>query len=341
MHYVKIDDAIKIIQKYGKNSLLCKFDISDAFKIIPIKPSQWPLFCMKWKSVYYFYVRLSFGCRSSPVIFDTLSKAICYIAETNYKVNNILHLLDDFLTIDPPNFIAERTKALMMMIFRRLNIPIAAHKTMGPLTCVEYLGIILDTEKFEARLPLDKLKRICDFITNVLHKSACTKREILQLLGHLNFASRVILPGRSFVSYLIELSTTVKELHHYVKLGKQCRVDLQMWLTFLNKWNGVNMFYDSHFISNYDMDLYTDAASTVGFGGYFRGKWFASSWPTEIPSFKDKQLSMAFMELYPIVVAALLWGPEWKCRKVLFRCDNQATVADVQSVYTSCSLCVN
>jgi hypothetical protein len=47
-------------------------------------------------------------------------------------------------------------------------------------------------------------------------------RELLQLLRHLNFASRVIVPGRSFVSYLIDLSTKVKELHYYDNLRKQC-----------------------------------------------------------------------------------------------------------------------
>jgi hypothetical protein len=90
--------------------------------------------------------------------------------------------------------------ALMMMIFKRLNVPIAAHKTMGPLTCIEYLGIILDTDKLEARLPQEKVDRICNFINKVLQQSSCTKRELLQLLGHSNFALRVIVPGRSFVS---------------------------------------------------------------------------------------------------------------------------------------------
>ena len=92
-------------------------------------------------------MRLTFGCRSSPIIFDTLSQAICYIATNNYKVNNILHLLDDFLTIDPPHAEGERSMALMMMIFKRLNVPIAMHKTVGPVTCLEYLGIIFDSEK--------------------------------------------------------------------------------------------------------------------------------------------------------------------------------------------------
>ena len=35
---------------------------------------------------------------------------------------------------------------------------------------------------------------------------------------------------------------------------------------------------------------------------------------------------MAFLELYPIVVAAVLWGKYWKGKQILFHCDNLATV---------------
>ncbi|VDI26658.1 Hypothetical predicted protein [Mytilus galloprovincialis] len=257
-------------------------------------------------------------------------------AEHNYKVKHILHLLDDFLTVDPPEFDAERTMALMTMIFNRLNVPLAANKTMGPLTCIEYLGIVLDTDKLEARLPANKVERICKFIISIIQKSTCTKRELLQLLGHLNFASRVIVPGRSFVSYLIKLSTKVKELHFYVNLRKEARVDLEFWLRFLHNWNGINMFYDCNYTSNFDMQLYTDASSTIGYGGYYQGKWFCSTWPKELPSLNDKSLSMAFLELYPIVVAALFVGKEWKCKKILFLCDNEATVAIVKKGRSKC-----
>jgi len=58
------------------------------------------------------------------------------------------------------------------------------------------------------------------------------------------------------------------------------------------------------------MELYTDAASSVDFGGSYEGKWFASSWPRELlsPISKFDAISMAFMELYPIIVAAILGG---------------------------------
>ena len=208
--------------------------------------------------------------------------------------------------ISSSNYTAERTMGLTTMSFNRLNIPLGIHKTLGPTTCLEYLGIILDKEKLEARLPQDKVNRICEFIKIILHKYSCTKRELLQLLGHMNFATSVIIPGRSFVSYLIELSTSVKELHYYVHINKECRVDLQFWLRFLESWNGNNMFYDNFYTSNFNVELYTDASSTKGYGGYFPGKWFSSSWPNDIPSPKNKNLSMAFLELYPIVVAYLL-----------------------------------
>jgi hypothetical protein len=103
----------------------------------------------------------------------------------------------------------------------------------------------------------------------------------------LNFASRVILHGRSFVSYLIDLSTTVKELTDFVHLSKECKTDLEFWLRFLSDWNDVTMFHDCEFTNSFDMELSTDAASTLGFGGYFHGKYVYSTWSVDLPLLTD------------------------------------------------------
>ena len=240
------------------------------------------------------------------------------------------------MTIDPPTGDGHKTMRIMLNIFDKLNIPIAIHKTIGPVHCLEYLGIVLDSQNMEARLPRDKVVRICNFISFLCNKKKCTKRELLQLLGHFNFASRVILPGRSFVSYLIKLSTTVNDLHHYVYLNKECREDLKFWLCFLHNWNGVNMFYEKEFSESFHMQLFTDASSTKGFGGYFQGRWFYSAWPQELELPSEKQFSMAFLELYPIVVAAVLWGCFWNKKRILFWCDNEATVAIVRKGRSKC-----
>ena len=326
LSYVKLDDAIQEIRDKGQGSWLCKTDIVDAFKQIPIHPSLWHLYGVKWNGEYFFYTRLVFGSRSSPKIFDWLSQAICWIAHHNYGIDFILHLLDDFLTVDSPNVTADRTMAILSLIFNRLHIPIAPHKTVGPTVELQYLGIILNTSTMQAKLPKEKILRIINILDRYESKNSISKRDMLKLLGHLQFATRVVRPGRTFVGYLLSLASSVKELHHHVRLNKECRLDIAMWRRFLAEWNGVALFLDPEMTNAADFALYTDAAATVGYGGFFQNRWFQGRWPSQLMLKNNEQLSMAFLELYPIVVAAMLWGSEWNGKQILFYCDNEATV---------------
>jgi len=117
----------------------------------------------------------------------------------------------------------------------------------------------------------------------------------------------VILPGRVFVTYLYKLTSSVKEGYHYVHLNKECKADLQMWLEFLTHWNGINLFYENELTNASNISLYTDAASTIGFGGSFQNESFYGSRPEELPNISDYCASMAFLKLYLIVVGAVLW----------------------------------
>jgi hypothetical protein len=63
-----------------------------------------------------------------------LSTSICWIAQSNYNISVIFHLLDDLLTIDKPDECGERTMALLSLIFNKLNIPLSPKKTIGPVS---------------------------------------------------------------------------------------------------------------------------------------------------------------------------------------------------------------
>ena len=128
-----------------------------------------------------------------------LSVSGCF---AGYVVRTIFHLLDDFLSVDlPDTCTGDRTMAILSLNFNRLHIPLARHKCTGSTVCLEYLGISLDSWNMEARLPWDKIQRITEFTEALLDKTYYSKHELLQLLGHFNFASRVILPGRFFFSH--------------------------------------------------------------------------------------------------------------------------------------------
>ncbi|KAG1925038.1 proline and serine-rich protein 1-like [Pimephales promelas] len=324
--YHDVDQAITMIKIAGRGAWMAKVDITSAFKVMPIHPDSWHLFGVNWRGKFYFSVRLTFGCKSSPKIFDTLSEAICWILSNNYAIPHLLHLLDDFLIISPHDAIPAAHLVRVQKVFAELGIPLAQEKTTGPTTSIEFLGINLDSVNFQASLPKEKIDRIILIAANFTDRSKCSKRELLSLLGHLNYAMRIIPQGRPFITHLLALSSSVHALEDQVNLSCECKKELKLWITFLNQWNGLTFFYDDFISLPLDIKLFTDAAPSDGFGGYYQGRWFASPWPPQLLDTPESSASSALFELYPIVVAASLWGKEWSSKSIQIHCDNEATV---------------
>lgn len=70
-----------------------------------------------------------------------------------------------------------------------------------------------------------------------------------------------------------------------------------------------------------DIEVASVAAGTFGFGAYFQGFWFF--WPVVAPQLSQ---SIAYTELFPVVVAAHVCGSQWSQKHVLFHSDNEAVV---------------
>lgn len=326
LYYATVDHAIEFIKKAGKGAWLGKADITDAFKIMPLHPSQWHLFGVMWRQKMYFAVRLTFGCRSSPRIFDTLSEALCWILLNNCKLPFVLHLLDDFLVVDFPHSQPDRCITALKNTFKELGVPLSEEKTKGPAKAIEFLGIILDSDLMQASLPLEKLVRIREAIKSAADAESLSKKELLSLLGHFNFATRIIPQGRSFISRLLDLSKTANNLHDNITLDAGCRSDLRFWSRLCDNWNGISFFYNDQIETSATLKFFTDAAPSIGFGGFFNNQWFADAWPKELQSITLNAHSTALLELYPIVVACILWGRRWPRKQILAYCDNEATV---------------
>ena len=69
-------------------------------------------------------------------------------------------------------------------------------------TVIEVLGIELDTNLFEARLPSEKLRRTIAASAAALESSSLTLYEADSLTGFLSFCSQVVRLGRAFTSSL-------------------------------------------------------------------------------------------------------------------------------------------
>lgn len=71
---------------------------------------------------------------------------------------------------------------------RDIGLPIKAEKTVYPTTTLTFLGLELDTLKFEVRLPADKLESMKSEIRKFQNKTTASLQELQSLIGLLNFA---------------------------------------------------------------------------------------------------------------------------------------------------------
>ena len=243
----------------------------------------------------------------------------------NHKIPFLVHLLDDFLVISPPSSPPASGLVTLKSVFSNLGVPLSAEKTEGPSTSLEFLEITLDTNQFQASLPIEKLNRINLLISNFLLAPCCTKHQLLSLLGHLNFAMGIIPQGRAFISHLLTIASSVSSLLSPVYLDSPSRAELRLWLHILSNWNGISFFYEEQLSYPEDINLFTDAAPSVGFGGFYNGTWFAAAWPPELSN-KNPSSSTALFEIYPVVAAAVLWGHTWSRKSILIHSDNLAVV---------------
>lgn len=150
------------------------------------------LFGVLCRECFYFAVWLTFDCRSSPNIFDSLSEAICWICINNYKLPYILHLLNGFLVITPKSSPQKFSLSTLIKVLSDHGMPLSEEKTLGPRIYIEHPGITIDSISCQASLPLNKVQCITLLLPNYILGERCTKQQLLALIGHLNYAIRII-----------------------------------------------------------------------------------------------------------------------------------------------------
>ena len=153
-------------------------------------------------------------------------------------------------------------------------MPLAEDETVEPVQILTFLRIEFDTLKMELRLPSEKISEIKITLELFMHVRKVTLRQLLSLIGLLNFACQVIAPGRAFCRRLID-ARGVRKAHHKIRILKSIKEDLIIWQTVLSNYNGVTVMLDTAWTSADSIDFFTDSAGGKqrGFVIYFQGRW--------------------------------------------------------------------
>jgi len=333
--YASIANAISLINRFPNPAFLAKTDISEAFRLIPLRPSDYMLTGFKWKDSYYYDKCLPMGASSSCKIFERVSDSLIYIMRSCFNMPNIVKVLDDFLFIAPSEAECRKYLFTFQSLCEKLKIPLASHKTVMPTTRLTFLGIELDTVTRLARLPAEKLSKCRSMIYELLPSSSTTLRDLQSIIGLLQFASTVVRPGRCFLRRLHDATLGKNIPHSKIKCTDQVKADLQMWLMFLNVYNGITLFPVAlEDRSNYV--VYSDASKS-GYGVVFNCHWFGGVWPQTWHNY-----DITFLELFPIYMAIRTFSNIFGNGFVKFNCDNEAitTIINNQTTKNKKLMCI-
>lgn len=323
--YTSFDAVTSMVRHEGQGSHLVKVDIKSAFRLLPIHPQDFCLLGMKANEKFFVDKCLPFGLSVSCALFEKFSSFLEWCLRTAANSDQIIHYLDDFCGCALQQDSAQHMLNVMLQTFMELGVPVAEDKVEGPSTSIRFLGLVVDTVAMQVRIPEDKLSDLKQLVTDTLtrYKKKITLRQLQSLLGKLNFACRAVVPGRAFCRRLIDATMGLKKPHHKVRVTASMVEDLKVWQSFLEHYNGNNIIFEEQWQHNTQLELFTDAAGTIGFGAYFQGHWAFGAWPKTLLATSP---DITFKELLPIVVALHLWGSHFSNCKVIFHCDNQAVV---------------
>ena len=320
--YVDFSEAIKLVAKAGRGAFLAKTDIKEAFRLLPVHPSLYHVLCFSWQGSFYFDRCLAMGLRSACQLFEKFSCSLDFIAKRR-GILSITHYLDDFLIVNSCQKSCQSDLSRFESLCDDIGVPLAPNKTVGPSQLIEFLGLEIDSVAEQVRLPMDKLHSLKLQLSSLLSRKSCTLSDLQSVLGSLNFACRVILPGRAFLRRLYHLTCGVAKPFHRIRLRRHVKDDLKVWLSFLENHNGITFYRDELFLSPEVVHIYTDACKSVGYGGTFDTHWFSDSWPS--PWWANQNIS--FLEIVPIILALDLWAPFLVNKCVVFHSDNISVVS--------------
>ena len=262
LSYSTIDQLAALVVSEGKGAFLVKADIQEAYRMVPVHAEDQHLLGVRWDGTVYIDRVLPFGLRSAPKLFSAVADALQWILHKK-GIEKGLHYLDDFILVVGSRHRAVHQKEIILKSFEELKVPIEQSKLEGSSTCLSFLGIEIDTESMQLRLPSSKLSHLKEMLGECVQLRSMTKKNLQRLTGLLQFATKVVRPGRPFLRRLYALQEVGNHPDHFVRLNQAARADIMWWYIFSERWNGISMLWDLG-MSGVQLQVYSDASGSWG-----------------------------------------------------------------------------
>lgn len=231
--YVTIDKVVGSIVE-GNYTYLSTLDLASAYRSVMISPHDRPYFGIEWQGDWYVDNFLCFGSRSAPFIFTRLTEAICrYFRDLGIQC---FGYLDDIICLSRSFEEGIKDQLFLLSTLRRLGFYIAWHKVSSPAQVCTYLGIVLDIEKRQLRLPTDRLARVRKELEFWNGRKKASEKQLSILIGHLCHCAKIIRGGDLYLHFLFAALNESRSKRK-IKLSENFHRDLSWWVLCLERFN--------------------------------------------------------------------------------------------------------
>jgi hypothetical protein len=321
LKYPGVDKLVELIKNKGTGCAIFKRDISSAYRqLLRADPGDVHLLGFTWKGKIFHDLTLPQGCRSAALSCQRFTEFLIHIYQSVKNSMDGTVYQDDMADAETWSY-AHAAYSLMGNILTEAGIDEALDKRSPPDVEMTFLGVQFNTLNMTLTITPERLTELNQLLLTWLAKSFCTKKELQSFVGKLQFAAACVKSGRIFLARMFSFMKALPDsgLH---PIHNEFHKDVIWWHTFMAKYNGVSIMLTEQW-SQPDITFTSDSCLS-GFGAwnptartYMKGKF-----PTHII---DTTQHINQLELLTIVLAAKLWGHTWRGKRILVRCDNEAS----------------
>lgn len=308
-----VNDAINIITTLDFNVLLCSVDIARAYRNFALDPLDWPLNCISIDQQYYIDIRMPFGSRASSLYMQRMA---CMIQRTLLRQDILTVVyLDDMLVICPEGEDPRKKFLDVTTTLRSLGLPIAWEKVVSPTKCIRFLGITIDVDRREIRMPEEKITSFLSLVTQIRHRKWISTKTLQSVIGHINHLGKAVPPARHFMNRLLAALRDAKG--GAIRVDSSLSRELEWFNNFLSAYNGRSLIVDP------TPSIVIEADSCLSGGG---ARMNHLCYAFEYPGNIAQKLHITHLEALNCLVAARTFLPECHDTCVSIVCDSKGAV---------------
>ena len=273
----------------------------------------------------YQFACLPFGLSCAPWTFTKVMKPLMGLVRA-WGIRIIIYI-DDMLVLSESKEMAAQHLEVLTFLLEALGFIVNGEKSiLCPSQELELLGLLVDSQSLQLKLPIEKIKQIRKEAGQLQRKGSLTARQLSQFIGKLNAASQAILVAPLFYRNLQgELKKALllgdQSYEQALVLSPEAQEELSWRQNHIPRWNGRTV------VQRQTQTVIQSDASLQGWGAVCNEVSTGGSWSPQ-----ERQLHINCLELLATQLALKTFVKSQQGISVLLQLDNSTAVAYINNL---------